>query len=455
MTKNSDASATSPELSQTYLGTFDDVVERYPWKTPINNNYLSQTLARHVLLGDRVILNDGYLIQQSLALDALKQENKSPLFNMIWEGQVRLISADGDIVGSLRKRAESGVETIRQVVDSNDWPQLETVLTAISKRQHQLDAHLRFPSLNMGAGFHAAMSRLKNEVDVGNFHNIGLTHTDEDLFRNVYDRFNQSIDHVEFAAARTIWENASKATIAEASGLSSPREALNELMGVANEGYHMNFASALTSDNDFVVGVETNQSEAFNEFLEEPELLTTSLPEIESIPLPNDKAFRDPQKLQSFMMSGMSGHVAKMNYLTAQQTYILDPSEANREAYREQKDAYVRKIAEVFGTGFRLPFRQRMASIYVATLGVAASAAGLDPSFGVAPAALAFISDQWLAPHYLKKYAIDNLETWLKDRDNGYFQKKTSKFQSSGGLRSVALDKQKSLALTKDLPKYQ
>ena len=55
----------------TYLGTADDLVQRYPWQIEMNLENFNNMLMRKALLGEKVLINDGYLLNLPAARHAL------------------------------------------------------------------------------------------------------------------------------------------------------------------------------------------------------------------------------------------------------------------------------------------------------------------------------------------------------------------------------------------------
>lgn len=138
--------------SLTYLGTFDDSVQRFPWNIPTDDEYLEHSLARHVVLGDKLLLNDGYLAMHPTSQKALLAGTKSLMFNLVNDGFIRIMSAERSISESIRKRAESGVATHLALLQSADWPELSRNLDEVSRRQSREDYFHGWPQKDMTLG---------------------------------------------------------------------------------------------------------------------------------------------------------------------------------------------------------------------------------------------------------------------------------------------------------------
>lgn len=442
--------AVQRHVPHTYMGTFDDVVERFPWNVEINSNYLRASVARHALLGGNLILNDGYLIQNKLAKDALLKGLKSPLYNLMRDGFVRVLSSHEDIMESLYKRAESGVATIKDVIDSPDWELIKPRLEEISRQQQARSLNLGWPRKNMGIGFRETILRCRNQPH----ENLGLQQVSSTTLERVFDSFEKQLN-ADCTAARTVWENAAKSVLNEEVSTREARVQINELMGIANEAYHMNFSICLGAEADFDVGVETRQSAAFNELIDEPELLMENLPDVRGIALPDHRAFGNPEKLRNFTVPGEEGFLLKQRYLQALEANLSGPNSETESAYETIRFQYADVIARTFGADINPAKRKFVGSLYVVA---GSTIAGMvDPSGGVATAALAFVSDQYLVPSIVKNLSIRNLRTLLEnpelfDKDKGLNLKVMPK--GSSALRSVVLDKTKSLELSTRIPEF-
>ena len=79
----------------TYLGTLDDVVQRYPWNIEIGLQQFNQMLIRKALLGEKIIINDGYLLNHPFARQALLNPTSSPLKALIEANFVQVMSRSG------------------------------------------------------------------------------------------------------------------------------------------------------------------------------------------------------------------------------------------------------------------------------------------------------------------------------------------------------------------------
>ena len=81
----------------TYLGSLDDVVQRYPWNITVDLTHFNQMLIRKALLGEKVIINDGYLLNHPCARQALLDPTSSPLKALIEANFVHIMSRSGSL----------------------------------------------------------------------------------------------------------------------------------------------------------------------------------------------------------------------------------------------------------------------------------------------------------------------------------------------------------------------
>ena len=114
--------------SLTYVGTLDDVVERFPWQFDADINYFNQLLVRKAILGEKILINDGYLLNNCAARQAILNPSCSPLTSLIEQGFVRILSRNADLVSLPEKMADQGVASFNVLKNSAEWPSLKREL---------------------------------------------------------------------------------------------------------------------------------------------------------------------------------------------------------------------------------------------------------------------------------------------------------------------------------------
>lgn len=429
--------------SLTYLGTFDDVVQRYPWAAPVNEAYLRIMIVRHVLFGGRLLLNDGYLVMHPLLQRALVQGAKNPLLGLIDEGFLAVLSSKDDIVSSIEARASSGVESFVKLRDSPVWAEMAPTLSAVSNRLRERKLFLSWPRKDMGSGFAAAMSRARGPDDAPRpLPDIGLDRTPKGVAERVFGRFQETAARTT-EALRTRWENIAQEEVDRAFMLDK-RKAMRELMGLANEAYHFNFASCLSAEREEVVGVETRYSEAFDELLDTPEIDFDRLRGFAPLKTPHHPALFDAAKLRDFIVEGYPSFRKKAAYLDAQSRFLSGRIDGRQ--FEDASTEYARHIGEYFGADYKSDRQSFMVSLALFS-GATVAGLALTPAAGAALGAVAFVAEQFVAPHILRKVSVRQIEGQIKRRR--YDGRRLSRRHA---LASVMIDKGKASSLAAAIP---
>lgn len=429
--------------SLTYLGTFDDVVQRYPWAAPVNEAYLRTMIVRHVLFGGRLLLNDGYLVMHPLLQRALVQGAKNPLLGLIEEGFLAVLSTQEDIVSSIDARAESGVQSFVALRKSSIWDDVAPTLNAVSNRLRERKLFLAWPRKDMGSGFAAAMLRARGpESAVRPLTEIGLNGVPKQLADRVFSRFEETASRTT-EALRTRWEEISREEVDRAFLLNRGR-AMRELMGFANEAYHFNFASCLSAERDETVGVETRYSEAFDELLDTPEIEYDKLRGFAPLKTPNHPALFDAAKLRDFIVEGYPSFRKKAAYLEAQTQFLNGRIDGKH--FEDASKEYARHIAEYFGADYVADKQSFVVSLALFS-GTTVAGLALTPVAGAALGAVVFVAEQFVAPHVLRKVSVRQIEAQVRRRR--YDGQRLSRQRV---LASVMIDKGKAQSLVASLP---
>lgn len=430
--------------SLTYLGTFDDVVVRYPWPVAVSQAYLKAMIVRHALFGGRLLLNDGYLVSHPLAQAALLERFENPLFGLIDEGFVAILSTEQDILGSIDKRAESGVASFVALKRRTDWPALAQTLGPLSERLRRSGGFVPWPRRDMGSGFAAAMARARgpDPSRPRSRKELGLARTPKPMLRRVFAKFDEEASR-STEALRTKWERI-VLDEAERRVWGDKTAIRRELMGLANEAYHFNFGSCLSAEREEIVGVETRHSEAFDELLDVPAIDYELLEGFAPLRAPSHPAMYNGAKLRDFVAPGLASEVRKQAYLKAQSDYLARQIDARH--YREASNEYAHYIAKYFGASYKSDKLSFGVSIALFAGTTAAGFALTNPQ-GAALGAVAFVAEQFVAPHILRKISVAQIER--KTRGKPVSPKRWSPRRA---LASVTIDKAKAQALVAQIP---
>jgi hypothetical protein len=241
----------------TYVGTLDDVVERYPWPTHFGLPELRRQLVTDAIYGKKLLINDGYLIANPKLAGELRDVGKSLLGNLLREGDARLFARGGvtnNIAAGIENSAVLGVLTHQEILRSSDWKTIRDNLENLSNNIPKFT--VPWPDdKNMGELFSILIARIgaMGAPERASILDLGLFHA----FDAIYKQFNEIASRSSYNGARTIWETCcweyfgKKAdplsimkltTIAERNATYADYTNVRKLMNVANEVCHLAYA---------------------------------------------------------------------------------------------------------------------------------------------------------------------------------------------------------------------
>jgi len=272
----------------TYLGTLDDVVQRYPWNIEIGQQQFNQMLIRKALLGEKIIINDGYLLNHPFARHALLNPTSSPLKALIEANFVQIMSRSGSLLDVAEKMSAQGVESFQTLQKSADWPALRTMLKQWEPGLQRIENFIPWPKKHISHGFDNMLCRSRHL----HVENLGMTAVTNDDFQRVFDLYTLK-NKSDKEATRTRWEQACIKVLGDTP---NAKEKINELMGLASEAYHYNFAICLSAQfSQRKILVETRYSRAFADLIQLGQPTESELIDIPSIQIPKKLSFDRPQ----------------------------------------------------------------------------------------------------------------------------------------------------------------
>ena len=174
------------EQALTYLGTLDDVVQRYPWSIDMGQQQFNQMLIRKALLGEKVIINDGYLLNHPFARQALLNPSSSPLKALIEANFVQIMSRTGSLLDVVEKMSEQGVESFQALQKNSDWPALKTMLKQWEQGLQRKENFIPWPKKHISHGFDNMLCRSR-ELTV---EKLGMTSVSDDDFQRVFNLYS-------------------------------------------------------------------------------------------------------------------------------------------------------------------------------------------------------------------------------------------------------------------------
>jgi hypothetical protein len=224
----------------TYLGLIDDVVRRYPWLDTASNLPLDAILLQYLLFGGTLIINDGYLAANEECQIALAEPNS--LLNFLGtRGVLSIASTREPVSTSIIARARGGVVGHQQLVARTNWPEIAARIDRLNRETSPTQSRITWPRRDLTANFALMTKRLLDSQLPADI----LTSSDKaflELFlRKLEDRPE---------APRTQWEGLAVA------GVDAPDKRA-QLMQLANQIYHLNFAAALGCEAQIHISAAT------------------------------------------------------------------------------------------------------------------------------------------------------------------------------------------------------
>lgn len=421
--------------SYTYLGTADDLVQRYPWQIEMNLENFNNMLMRKALLGEKVLINDGYLLNLPAARHALLKPESSPLKALIESNFVRVLSRNNDLIAMPESMAKQGVNSFSHLKKNNEWCDLESMLRKWQPKLHQTENFIAWPKKHISHGFDTIMMRLHEKSP----EQLGLVHSSNEDLSRIFDYYIEQNKH-DKEATRTRWENAVLKAVANTK---NDTQKIQELIGLSCEGYHYNFGICLSNfsalDKANII-VETRYSHAFDEFMEINTAPQESLNEMPVLNIPKNLPFNKPDLWKQIV--DPFSDIAELQNTYKQSMSLYSAGQTSKEALDEATRAYSLALSTLFGQSADLGSKTKR------VLGLGFFGAGALVSLPVA--ALLWFSETELIPAMMKRFQV---------RDKNFFNEKKGKIpmvnmQNKTMITSVALNKQKSLALSKEIPSF-
>ncbi|GEM_PF-367075 len=236
-------------MAFTYLGTLDDRCKEFPWGYNLDMDFLNKTLVRSVLFGEKLLLNDGYLMNCEACREAVMDKTRSPLMRLIDIGFVRILSRTGDLGSTAQKMKDEGVGTFPELLDRADWKEFRGRLDRMTEDLTSEDLLCSWPAQDMGAGFIKTILTAEGRTPL----EMHMRCVDDDLLKRVFESYRKEMKR-DSRAARTRWEEVCRNAVMTSD---ADPAALHELMHLGNGAYHVNFAGCLSVAMDQPVLAET------------------------------------------------------------------------------------------------------------------------------------------------------------------------------------------------------
>lgn len=331
-------------IPKTYSGLLDDVVDRHRITPEVDGTFFNRSLIRNLFFSGPVFLNDGYLVNHPAALEQVLDED-SLLRSLIKNRFVELLVRQPDAEAFARnpeRMAARGVISFRRLVDRRDWPDIRRKLERWADGYYSENRLVPWPNFQMHVGFRRLFHRIFDK----DLDDLGLAHIPEfrmDEFRALYEA------HESFTfAPRTAVEESLLALQAE--GKLKPGD-VADVMNIANQCYHYNFAMCLTRAENHPVVADTTIGKAFEDILDLDQAVEADVSSVPVLSVPRGFPMDKGSFFEVFLDPGSDVNIAKREFLTEMER-VFRPggnqdarqqvemaSEASR-AYREALAGY-------------------------------------------------------------------------------------------------------------------
>ncbi|QHJ12264.1 hypothetical protein FX988_02515 [Paraglaciecola mesophila] len=417
----------------TYLGTLDDVVQRYPWNIEIGLQQFNQMLIRKALLGEKIIINDGYLLNHPFARQALLNPTSSPLKALIEANFVQVMSRSGSLLDVAEKMAAQGVESFQALQKSAEWPDLQRMLKQWEPGLQRIENFIPWPKKHISHGFDNMLGRSRHlQVET-----LGMAAVSNDDFQRVFDLYTAK-NKTDKEATRTRWEQACLSILGDAP---DAKAKINELMGLATEAYHYNFAVCLSSQfSERKILVETRYSRAFADLIQLGQPTESELVDIPSIQIPQKLSFDRPQLWKELVDPFSDVAAVQKEYQDVMDQFFA--GQANAKLVEEVSLKYSKALSAHFENDEQDGGIKKVAlSIGFLGLGLVAG--------GPVTAGLLWLAENSLLPTVTRVFKL---------RDKGFFKKQSTAqpmdLSRKNTLSSVSISLPLAEKLAKDIPDF-
>lgn len=337
-------------LQRTYTGLLDDVMARYSTDY-LTQEFFDKMIAKNVLFGGGMYINDGYLVNHPIARKSLYDED-SLLRVMIDVGFIQILtrsSTPDDFYQMPIKMAKQNIASFQELLNS-EWEDFAPTYKLIADSAFFNKNVRMWPQRDMSVGFTKLMlDRAFKELDPLK---LGLKAITKDDWLRIRDNFTARQPHQ--GGPRDKLEKAAIEVLS--ANQTDPLAGICEVMMIANQAYHYNFGLALTSEEAVGVAVDTTIGAAFNELLQTREIDIGTLSDIPVLKLPKQLPFNRGDLWLNFLRPATKVGQAKTRYISLLKTMIAGATASTEELRVDLKEAtneyiscIIDHLAPVFG----------------------------------------------------------------------------------------------------------
>jgi len=367
-----------------YLGTVDDrVLATEKWKFEVNEEAFNLSLARQVILGRPVLLNDGYLVLNPICTKQLW--DTTSLFYQLLDKDFIKIMARGYKTArpfGIHEMPEKfqGIESYRRLIAIPEWKSYKAKLAKFDERAQKLGYYAPWHRYDTNTGYRAfaeALSKSNNTKGASAL-GAGVRKTVlRDFLREFIDKVEASTGQEGRAGPRDIWTKLVEQYAGMSDRTSAPQLFRSALLRLGNEIYHYNMGVSLCSSFECPISVETQASGLFEDIVSKPAVLVDRPEDLDRIPtlhVPKQVVNLPTSMFVALLDEGTAVGGARMQFLDAQDRLAQaergvsqalmgdwlggDPYITRINALREASNEYAARLAEFFGPKLPLTARE-------------------------------------------------------------------------------------------------
>ncbi len=429
-------------MKYNYLGTVDDQVIKNPWQNyEASLDQLNNDLIGEVLIGNNILINDGYLLNSELLRTAIVDDRKSPLLSLIRSGYITILSRTNKKLYELPEfMADQGNRSFQELLQSKHYNQL--IKPQIVRIHNELSNHNAldtWPNFNISDGF---IKLLKQFEDI-NPSEVGLKRTTPEVFNRVLEQYHKLIAESQ-NGPRDKFEKA-------IDFISPPPIVKQELMNLVNSVYQYNFSACYSAYKqeefgDLIeIGLTSKYVTKLEGLLEEPKDLLVDPHEIPQLRLPKRLPLANGEKLTSIVKFGTELYTLKEEYKRTLANVYENKQDIG--ILKEVSQAYSRKLSEHFYSDDYAWFKKYWDPASIFTTPIIAPLLGEVSGLVVSSVATAFTT-RVLVPKIIKRISI---------RDRKFFKSKkrsSTPTDENSLMFSLSIRNEKARSHAEDLQKF-
>ncbi len=326
-----------------YVGSLDDSVKRHPWQG-IPQPSFKEIIFRHVIIGEPVAINDGYIFQSEWAINDIMHGSESVLRRLV-EAKFLKVLCRADNFEDMPEKMEGDVATHSALKMRGDYLDIQSAALDFGKSLLDNNAYVNWPDVDIGMGFYrlcgAAKDAIRGRVTRKELEeHESINAMMQSALRDLIERFENTPKSIRGTLESEVIPCVIKSYKCRPA---IARTFTKTLMGLANEIYHINFAALMSSaelakHNAVGMAVETRSSWRFRELLDIGTVPDEFYAEEHiapiSVHIPDDFESIPLGGILDFVEQGKSAAETKQNFLDTEKRIFHGDKQALQERYK-------------------------------------------------------------------------------------------------------------------------